>query len=138
MTIEEKPYDENSSEQEIEALKLRVTLEEGNIVLFKEAPIQTAFSVTVLFDQIASIAEPMEEYSLLIDLTEANRPGAKARKVLNERLCNLGSNLKHVAYFTGKNFIINTAIKFVMYGTGSDSYSVHTKKEDALKAIGNV
>ena len=48
------------------------------------------------------------------------------------------TGLNHAAIYTGKNFILNIAAKFVMERVGFASYSIHKTKEEALDAIKNV
>jgi len=72
---------------------------------------------------------------MLLDISESARPDAKTRRLINESLAAIATNVKHCGFFTGKNVIINTAIRFVMYGTGIKNYSVSKTREEALKAI---
>ncbi len=135
MVLEEKKYEEGCSEEIINLIKDRVTVEGGAVILFKEIPIQTPFSVNIIFDQINLLKDQVNDYIIVIDLTEAKMPDVKVRRRIGERFTMLSENFKHVAFFTGKNGIINTAIKFVMYGINLKSYSVHKTKKEALEAV---
>ncbi len=138
MKLTDKKYEDDSSAEEIQLLKNQVSLIADDIICFEEIPTQTPFSVNTCFDEIERLVEESGASYLLIDLINANRPDAVARKVLNQRFARLEDSIKHTAYCTGKNVLINTAIRFVMFGTGLTSYTVSTLRKDALLEIENV
>jgi len=81
------------------------------------------------------VGEGLPTYDLLIDLTEAQPPNAEIRSRL-KRLFGAQSNLRTAAVFTGKNFMLNVAAKFVLGGSvGLKNFSVHTTLEQALEEL---
>lgn len=132
--IEPQAYGPDCSAAVKEFLIARVTPFRHDIVLLKEIPVQSEFSIDLMFDQVEKIAESMGPFYALVDLTEAQRPPARMREYLRKRLGRLTS-LKYVALFTGKNFVLNMAAQFVFGTTTFSSFSVHKTQEEALLAI---
>ncbi len=139
MPIEIKEYSEvNTSSQELEIMRKCVSTYDDRTLIFKETPIQSPFSIQVTFDEIRRCISGNDNIDgLIIDLTIAQRPGAKARKVINERFKQLDAKVKHVAFFTGKNIFLNTAVRFVIAGAKMSSYSVSSTFTDALQELNN-
>lgn len=132
--VEAKVYGSKCSLAERETLLARVKLEGNNIISYQEVPVLSEFQVNLMFDKVQTLADTLPALYMLVDLTEAKKPTAKIRKLLRERLSQL-KNLKHIAIFTGKNFLITIAVKFVFGMMDFVSLSAHSTKEDALLAI---
>ncbi len=135
--LEKRQYNEDSTPYEIEMIRDRTILYDEGIVRINEIPIVSPFSITLCFDKVEELVEPGERFALIVDLSDSTRPDAKGRQVLNERFYRISKRLIHCSYITGKNVIINTAIRFVMYGTGLDSFSVDSDEERAIKKLKN-
>jgi len=136
--FEAVPYTENIPHGVDEAIRARVSLMEDDIIYFNEIPIPSVFSIDIVFDAIHKLALEKTKCAILINLISCIPPGAVARKHINKRFRELGENtesIKHVAYYTGRNFIINTAAKFVMYQTTIKSFSVDKHREQAMEKI---
>ncbi len=133
--LEKRQYNEDSTPYEIELIRSRTFLYEEGIIRANELPVVSPFTITLCFDKIEELAQSRETFALIIDLRDSARPDAKGRRVLNERFMNIASRLSHCSYITGKNAIINTAIRFVMYGTGLKSFSVDSDEETAIKKL---
>lgn len=133
--IEKKPYNEDSTPKEVALIKQRVSLMEDRIIRVLEMPIITSFSLNTIFDEMQRLAEGKETIGLLVDLRDSLPPGAEARRTINLRFKAFNDKFVHVSYITGKNFLINTAIRFVMYGTGINSFSVDKLEDTALKKM---
>lgn len=137
--LENKLYtEENTTKQEIEAIRSRVGLCEDRIVCYHELPQQSIFSVDLVFDEFLKYKEELGTFCVLVDLSEAGRPSAETRVVLNQRFASFRDVFIHTFFYTGKNRVINTAIRFLMYGSGYINYSVCSNYEDALNAAKNV
>lgn len=132
--FEKRPYTETSTLEEIEAIKQCVWIEENGFLWLKEIPVMTPFTINTMFDQIELLGQQFEEYVFLVDLRASDRPDAITRKTLYQRF-NKISNISHTSFCTGKNFLINTAIRFVMFQTKIPSYSVSKTIEEALQSI---
>jgi len=134
LKLEKKKYNEDASPEIIKLIKSRVTIVEDNIILLKEIPTASPFSVKIIFDEIEKLSSKFNTCGYLIDLNESNIPDSETRQHINERFKNAVSNVQHVSFVTGKNFIINTAARFVMYQTKLKSFSIcKTLDEGVLK-----
>lgn len=132
--FEKRPYTETSTPEEIEAIKQSVWIEEAGFLWLKEIPIMTPFSINLMFDQIELLGQQFDNYVFLVDLRASDRPDALTRKTLYQRF-NKITNISHTTFCTGKNFLINTVIRFVMFQTKVPSYTVCKTMEEALQSI---
>lgn len=131
--VEQRPYGPESSEAEREALRNRVSLVEGHIVLFRAVPVPTPFQLDLCFDKVEELTGGMSSYSLVIDLSEGRRPSAEVRAHLRERFARL-TRLAHTSLLVGPNFVLSVAARFVLRGAGHGSLTIHRRHEDALEA----
>src|SRR5688572_8208741 len=133
MKLEARAYGPSSTPAEIEAIKERISLYSSDIVLYRELPVQSIFHLELFEQRLNELGGGMHHYDLLIDLTEAEFPSAAVRARLKKMF--LGQKkLRKIAVFTGKNFVINTAAKFVLSEPGL-SFSVHTHIEQAVASL---
>jgi len=132
--IEARAYGPESSPEEIAAIRDRVSLFADGILRFREVPVPTPFAIDVAFDRIHELVASMERYHLLLDLTEASRPSAAVRAHLRTRFSDLPRPPIHVGVFTGANFMLNMAAKFVLTSC-VPALSVHKTEAQALHAI---
>jgi hypothetical protein len=131
--LERRAYGPNSTPAEIEAIKERISLYSADIILFRELPVQSIFHLDLFEERLNELGGGMRYYDLLIDLTEAEFPGGNIRARLKRMF--LGQKkLRNIAVFTGKNFVINTAAKFVLSEPGL-RFSVHTQMDQALASL---
>jgi hypothetical protein len=134
MKLEARPYGPDSTEEEAEAIRARIASLGGDVVLYREMPVQSPFHLDLFAEELARLASAMPSIALLIDLTEAKPPNAATRERLREIFGGL-KNLRHAAVFTGKNFVVNLAAKFVLAGLGLRAYTIHRTREEALAAL---
>src|SRR6476619_3297916 len=106
LAIEARPYGPSSSPEEVAALRSRVFWIADGVILFHEVPIETRFSLDVLFDQVESLTANHARVHWLVDLTEARRPSAEARAIIKARTARLRPKLDRVAFVVGGNIII--------------------------------
>ncbi|HLM74126.1 MAG TPA: hypothetical protein VK459_15575 [Polyangiaceae bacterium] len=131
--LERRAYGPSSTPAEIAAIKERVSLYSGDIILYRELPVQSVFHLDLFEERLNELGAGMRCYDLLIDLTEAEFPSGAIRARLKRMF--LGQKkLRNIAVFTGKNFVINTAAKFVLSEPGL-RFSVHTQVEQALASL---
>lgn len=131
--LERRAYGPSSTPAEIEAIKACISLYSADIILYRELPVQSIFHLDIFEERLNQLSGGMRGYDLLIDLTEAEFPSCAIRGRLKKMF--LGQKkLRRVAVFTGKNFLINTAAKFVLSEPGL-SFSVHTELEDAIASL---
>lgn len=109
--------------------------DQNRILFYREVPKPTKQSLTDNFKRVAKLAKDYEEFSLLIDLSNAERPSAEIRQHVSEKLGLFREKINHLAIYTGKNFILNMAVTFTFRKVNLESYSIHKTLEEAEKAI---
>jgi len=137
MEIEDRAYGPDSSDEDIQILRNRVKLYEKDIILFKELPVMTDFSIKVTTDEIATYLNSGVARYIIIDLVGVPPPSALIRAKLKEYYSQYTDQIEHMAFFTGKNALINLVAKYMVRTIGYREYSFHKTKEQALKAIKN-
>ncbi len=133
--IEAREYGPTSSKAEIEALRHRVVFHKGFTVLFEEVPVGSSFQVDVCFGRVEELLHEHDCHSLIIDLRQAARPKPATREKLRDRVAEM-QQLKRLVAFTGKNFLVNVAARFVMAGI-PQQVSVCKTLAEAEEAIRN-
>lgn len=128
-------YNENSTPEEIKALKRRVYIHDPHIICIKEIPIVCPFSVNLLFDVTEELSKQLGTFGLIIDLRETQRPDAISRRAISVRFKRACDNAVHASFCTGRNLLINTAARVLMYHTRLKSFSIHKGFEQSVKAI---
>jgi hypothetical protein len=129
-------YGPDSTPEEIAAIRARIAPLVADVILYREMPVQSPFHLDLFEQELLRLSAAMPELALLIDLTEAQPPSAQTRERLREIFGQL-ANLRAVAVFTHKNFVINLAAKFVLHGLGLKAYTIHRTREEALAALGH-
>lgn len=135
--FKKKAYNEEATSEEVQAIKENVFIYDPQIIYLKQLPIVSPFSINLMFDRVELLGKKMEAHGLLIDIRNTERPNALARREINQRFSLLCKNLTHVAFCTGKNFLINTTVRFVMYQTNLESFSIKKTIESSIDAIKN-
>jgi hypothetical protein len=134
--IEAKAYGPDCTPEEIGLLKGLITIFDSHTLLFKEAPIVSEFQIEICFNHMAHLIEKNPDLKyLLIDLSASQRPGPKERQCLKVFWKKIAPDLDHISLFTEKNFLLNTAAKFVLNGLALRSFSIHKKKEEAIREL---
>lgn len=132
--IERKSYKEDCGKEIIKAIENRVYVYEPGVIYYKEMPVVSPFSVKIMSNKIKQLASQFENWTMILDLREAKRPDAKARRALHNNFDPLHKSAKFTAFYT-TGFLLNTSIHFAMFGLGSKTYSVTTKFDVALKDV---
>jgi hypothetical protein len=134
--IEKKSYGPNSTPEEIELLRSRVFKYDENTIYWKAAPIMSKFQLDVYFDKMTELSEGLNNIYLIIDLVDAAPPDAKIRRQLSEGFKAFDVVIAKVAVFTEKNFLLNTAAKFVLSRAfGHANVFIEKTLESALKRL---
>lgn len=132
--VEARVYGPDSTAQEVASLKSRVYLYAPDIIMWREVPVMSIFQVEKFAEKIRELTSTMSSFSYLIDLQEAPLPSAEIRAKLVEVFKN-DPKLRRIAAFTGKNFLVNIACKFVFTTAGVTDFTVHKTLEQALAAL---
>ncbi len=105
------------------------------IIYYREPKSTTKEQLDFNFNKIWALAKPFNDFTLILDLTYADRPGPEIRQHILDCFDLIRPKLTHVAIFTGKNFIINMAANFVLRKTKLGSYTIHKTQEEAEEAL---
>lgn len=133
--FEKRPYNEDATPEEITAIKNNVHIYSPQVIYLDELPVVSPFSINLVFDEIERLGNELGLHGLVVDIRNTERPDAKARRVINARFSKVCESIEHVSFCTGKNILINTAARFVMYQTNLNSFSIHKTVEASIRAI---
>jgi len=121
--IEARPYGPDITEEEREALRERVCMHSDDTVVWHQVPIQTIYQLDIFEEKMFELTQELENFYLLIDLTEAARPTAEIIDYLR-KIMRKFQGINHASVYTGKNFMLNIAAKFVLERVGfTEGYS---------------
>ncbi|MCP5468124.1 MAG: hypothetical protein H7A32_02510 [Deltaproteobacteria bacterium] len=115
-------------------MKAHVYLLENDVIMWEEMPVASVFSVEKYGEKLRNLAKNLDSFYLILDLSKTKRPSAEVRSSLKE-LYSSFPNFEHAAAFTGANFMLNIAAKFVLNFVGLNSFSVHKTKDEAFSEI---
>ena len=133
--FEQRAYNEDATEEEIQAIKNEVFIYDKEIVYYKEILVVSPFSINLSFDEVERLGEQMGKHGLLIDIRQVKNPDARTRRTINSRFSKICDSVEHVSFCTGKNVLLNTAARFVMYQTNLDSFSIHKTVAASVQVI---
>ena len=133
-SIETRPYGADTAAADLEALRARVWKMEDHLYMFEEIPIQTTFSLDVLFDRLEELAAGDERFAYIVDLRGVKRPGPEVRERLKQRVARLNPRLAHAAVVFGANVVIRAVAKLAAFSIGFRSFTSHAGVDDAVEA----
>lgn len=131
-----RAYGPESTRDESAAIADRVSLIGERALLMREMPVQSPFSVTLMFDRLEALAGDWEQFTYVVDLTEAARPGPETRAVLKERVLRISPRVAHVAIVVGGNLIMRAMARLFAYGMGLRSVGIHVTRAEAIEEVG--
>jgi hypothetical protein len=138
MIMEARPYDPQRPADlggELRgALRNRVSRLEDGLYLLAEVPVQTPFTLDVMFDRLEELAAGAERFAYIVDLSGVERPDAAAREKLRERVVRINSRLIHVGVVVGGNVVIRAVAKLAAFSVGFRSFSFHNSVDEAVEA----
>jgi hypothetical protein len=115
-------------------LRRRVSRIDDRLFLLQQVPIQTPFTVEVLFDRLEELSAGLDRFAYVVDLTQAQRPDAPTRELLKQRIFRLNKRLAHVSLVGGSNVVMRALAKLVVFAGGVRSFSFHESVDDATEA----
>ena len=136
MELAQRAYGPESTRDESTAISDRVSVIGERLLLMQEIPVQSPFSVTLMFDRLEALTAGWERFAYVADLTEAGRPGPETRAVLKERVLRISPRVTHVAIVVGGNLLMRAMARLVAYGMGLRSVSVHVTPAEAIEEVG--
>ena len=138
MELTQRPYGPESTREERDTIEERVSLIGERVLLMREIPVQSPFSVTLMFDRLETIVRDWDRFAYVVDLTEATRPGPETRAALKERVLAISPRVVHVAIVVGGNLLMRAMARLFAYGMGLRSVSIHTSRAEAIEEVGRV
>jgi hypothetical protein len=131
--LEQRAYGPESTPEETSAIANRVSIVDEGILLLHEIPVQSSFSVNVMFDRFETIARDWDRFAYVVDLTEAKRPDPETRVALKERALRLKLRVTHVAIAVGDNLLMRAMARLFAYGMGLASVGIHATRAEAIE-----
>jgi hypothetical protein len=134
-TVELAPhaYGPGATREESEAIADRVSIVGERLLLIYELPVQSPFSVDLMFDRIEQLARAWDRFAYVVDLTEAKRPDPETRAVLKARVLRLVPRVPHVAIAVGDNLLMRAMARLFAYGMGLASVGIHATRAEAIE-----
>jgi hypothetical protein len=111
----------------------RVSVVDARILLIREIPVQSPFSVHLMYDRIETLCQGWDRFAYVVDLTEAKRPNAETRAALKQRSRRLNRRISHVAIVVGTNELMRIMARLFAYGMGLASVSIHATSAEAIE-----
>jgi len=132
--FEARAYGPDATPAEIQAIRDCIYLLEPGIFYWLELPVQSDFQLQIFDQRLDELTQGLSSYRLLIDLVTATPPNAAVRAALR-RVFGNQRKLERAAAFSGRNFLLNVAAKFVLTSAGLENFAVYRTKEDALEDL---
>lgn len=133
MELAPHAYGPGATREESEAIADRVSVAGERILVIHELPVQSPFSVNLMFDRMEQFARTWDRFAYVVDLTEAKRPDPETRAVLKVRVLRLLPRITHVAVAVGDNLLMRAMARLFAYGMGLPSVGIHTTRAEAIE-----
>ena len=133
MTIETRPYGAESSPAERLELRDRVLQVDEALFVMMEVPVQTPFTLDVMFDRLEELAVGLTRFAYVVELSSVRRPDPPTRERLRQRVARINPRLAHVSVVVGANAVIRAVAKLAAFAVGFRSISFHTTVDEALE-----
>ena len=133
MELELHAYGPESTREESEAIADRVSVIDEGILLLHELPIQSPFSVNLMFDQMEHLAREWGRFAYIVDLTKAKRPDPETRAALKARVLRVRPRIVHIAVAVGDNLLMRAMARLFAHGMGLASVGVHATRAEAIE-----
>jgi len=134
--IAQRAYGPESSREESDAIADRVSVIGERLLLMREIPVQSPFSVMLMFDRLEMLARGWDRFSYVADLSEATRPGPETRAALKDRVLRLSPRVGHAAFVVGGNAIMRAMARLFAYGMGLRNVTIHVTRPEAIEEVG--
>ena len=133
MEIAERIYGPDATAEEREAIASRISVVGDRILLVHEIPVQSPFSVNLMFDRIEELTLAWDRFSYIADLTAAKRPNPETRATLKGRVLRISPRVAHVGIVVGNNLLMRAMARLLAHGMGLLSVSVHATLPEAIE-----
>jgi hypothetical protein len=126
-------YGPDATREESDAIADRVSVVDERILVIYEIPVQSPFSVNLMFDRIEGLARTWDRFTYVVDLTEAKRPDPETRAVLKARVLAVLPRITHVSIAVGDNLLMRAMARLFAYGMGLPSVGIHSTRAEAIE-----
>lgn len=133
MELGEHACGPDATRDEREAMANRVFAVGERLVFMYELPVQSPFSVNLMFDRMELLARDWDRFAYVVDLTEAKRPDAETRAELKARVVRLNPRIVHVAIVVGGNLLMKAMARLFAYNMGLASVGIHSTRAEAIE-----
>jgi hypothetical protein len=131
--VEPRAYGPESTHEEREAIADRVFVVDDRIVLIHEVPVQSPFSVKLMFDRFLALTQDWDRFAYVVDLTEAKRPDPETRAALKAETLGINSRVTHLAVAIGDNRLMRAMARLFAYSMGLTNVSTHATRAEAIE-----
>jgi hypothetical protein len=132
----QRAYGPDATRDESAAIADRVSVIGERLLLLREIPVQSPFSISLMFDRLETLSAGWERFAYVVDLSEAGRPGPETRAALKERVVRISPRVAHVGIVVGGNLLMRAMARLVAYGMGLRSVGVHLTRAEAIEEVG--
>jgi hypothetical protein len=115
-------------------LRKRVRQIGDRLFFMDEVPVQTPFTLDVLFDRLEELTADLDRFAYVVDLSGVKRPDARVRERLKQRAAGINRRLAHVGLVVGGNAVIRAVAKLTAFSIGFRSFSFHKSIDEAVEA----
>ena len=134
MSIEARPDVADSTFVELDELRARIWKVEDGLFMFAEIPVQTPFSIDVMFDRLEELTAGIDRFAYVVDLSRVRRPDARVRERLRHRVGRIRPRLEHVGLVVGGNAVIRAVATLAAFVIGFRSFTIHASIDEAVEA----
>jgi hypothetical protein len=134
MSDEAQPSTTDASPTDLAELRKHVWRIDDRLFMLQEVRTQTPFTVDVLFDRLEELAAGLERFASVVDLRTVQRPDARTRAKLKERIAKINPRLVHVGLALGSNVVMRAVAKLVTFAVGFRSFGFYESVDEATEA----
>jgi len=131
--LEQRPYGPDSTREECEAIAARVSVVDDRVLLLHELPVQSPFSVKLMFDRFRLLVNDWDRFAYVVDLTEAKRPNPETRAAIKAEILGISPRVTHLAVTVGDNLLMRAMARLFAYGMGLTNVTLHATRAEAIE-----
>jgi len=106
---------------------------DDQILLLHELPVQSPFSVKLMFDRFRLLVNDWDRFAYVVDLTEAKRPNPETRAAIKAEILGISPRVTHLAVTVGDNLLMRAMARLFAYGMGLTNVTLHATRAEAIE-----
>ena len=134
--IETHTFGPDSSPEQVEALRQRVSLYQGDIVVYREIETANAFSFGICYERIEELVAEHGSRLLIVDVRAGGRPDAALRRLIQERVEQLQDRVLKIGVVVSANPLVKVAARFLAAVVPVE-FKAYGSIEEAAEAMRN-